>query len=166
MNVVLIGFMGSGKTSVGKALARKKEMDFLDMDEEIEKQEGRKISDIVNENGMDFFRDKESVLLEEISRKNPENTVVATGGGVILSQENRAILKKLGRVVWLDVSPLHAHERTRNDDNRPLLNHPNRRAVIEELLRKRKPFYQEAELHIQVDGKTPEQVAKEIEGKL
>ena len=98
-NVILIGFMGSGKSSVGKALAKKLERKFIDMDDEIELGEEKSINDIFTEYGEDHFRELETNYLEKLLTK--KNKVISTGGGVILKEENIAILKRIGTVVFL-----------------------------------------------------------------
>lgn len=165
MNVVIIGFMGSGKTTVGKALAEKRNMKFLDFDEAIEAHEGRSISEIFTEKGEDYFRACEAGALSRA--KQLDNHVFATGGGMVLAQENQAALKALGKIVWLDVSFQEAFQRTFHEKNRPLIENGNRETAMNALWAPRQDAYKKlADVAVNVNGKNTEQIVKEIEGKL
>ena len=140
-NVFLIGPMGAGKTTVGRCLARLLEREFVDLDAEIEARCGADIPWIFDVEGEQGFRDRETMLLQEMVVR--PGLVVATGGGVVLRGENRRTLQGGGHVVYLAVSPRELYERTRNDQHRPLLQVPNRREVIERLVGERDPLYRE-----------------------
>jgi shikimate kinase len=133
--------MGSGKTTVGRCLARILKLDFLDLDAEIEARCGAGIPWIFDVEGEQGFRDRETAMLREAVAL--PGVVVATGGGIVLREENRDLLRKAGVVVYLAVPPSVLFERTRNDQNRPLLQVPNRREVIERLVVERDPLYRE-----------------------
>ncbi len=165
MNIVLTGFMGSGKSTVGKALAAKKGMKFIDLDSEFEKAEGKKIHEVFGEKRQGYFRTRETEILEKHSKQKPDNTVFATGGGVVLSEKNRALLKGLGKVVWLEISADEAHARTKNQKHRPLLNHPDRKGTINRILAARRDLYSKADIKIKVDGKAVGEVVGEIIGR-
>ena len=141
-NIVLIGFMGSGKTTVGKSVAKILDMKFIDMDELIEKKDGRRISEIFKCNGEKYFRELESQVAEECSRMN--NVVISTGGGVILNQDNIKNLKKSSLVFYLKADANCIYQRVRYSKTRPLLNVEDPLKKIEELLNGRKEFYEKS----------------------
>lgn len=162
MNVVLIGFMGSGKTTVGRELAEKLQFSFIDTDQYIEDQAGMKISDIFERQGEDAFRALENRVLEKIA--GMERTVVATGGGLPLREENRVFLRKTGMVIYLKASEQTIWERLAGDHTRPLLSGENPREKIHVLQTKRAPIYQcAADRVVSVDGRKVGEIAKEIE---
>ena len=158
MNIYLVGFMGSGKSTVGKILAERLGMQFIDLDEEIEKQEGMKIKDIFKEKGEKYFRELERKKLEEIIQK--DGLVVSTGGGLGANFENMEKMKKTGKVTWLDVSLDTVFKRCGKDENRPLLNMPYEK--LEKLFNERKDVYKLSDIHINVENKTPQQIVEEI----
>lgn len=165
-NIVLIGFMGCGKSTVGIRLSYKLRRIVEDTDKLIEKKIGMKISDIFKEHGEAFFREQETECIKELlSRK--EEMIVATGGGLPVKAENRALLKKLGCVVYLKLSPEQIFERVKNDTERPLLACGNPLLRIKELLGAREAFYEEAaDLVISADDKNMEDVLAELLEKL
>lgn len=135
--------MGSGKSSVGRILARKKRWKFLDTDHLIiEQAEGMEISRIFAEFGEENFRDRETAVLRSLigSKKN----IIATGGGIILREENRQLLRQLGFVVWLTASEEVLFNRVSRNDKRPLLQTPNPRETIHQILETRTSLYQES----------------------
>lgn len=140
-NYVLIGFMGSGKTTFGKELAKRQGMDFLDTDEYIEKQAGKTISQIFAEDGEEAFRQLEQDVLEEF-REHLHNTVVATGGGMPLRKENARLLKEIGTVCYLTAAEREIYERVKGDTGRPLLQGDNPYGKICSLMKERKPLYE------------------------
>ena len=142
-NIVLIGFMGSGKTTVGKALAERLHMDFIDADAYIEKQEGKSISRIFEEEGEEAFRKLETEVLKKL-RDTVTNTVFSTGGGMPLRTENAGLLKEIGSVIYLTAANQVIFDRIKNNTDRPLLQGKNPYEKICELMRKRKPFYESA----------------------
>lgn len=160
-NVILIGFMGSGKSSVGKVLADKLERKFIDMDDEIELGEGKTINDIFTEYGEDRFREIETSYLEKLLTK--KNKVISTGGGVILKEENIAILQRIGTVVFLHTTYESLLKNLEGDKVRPLLQRDNSASVIKNLLAKREPIYfNAASMIIQTTDKSVDEIANEI----
>ncbi len=160
-NVVLIGFMGSGKSSVGKVLASKLECNFIDMDDEIELGEAKTIHDIFHEYGEDYFRELETIYLEKLLTK--KNKVIATGGGVVLREDNIGILKHIGKVVFLHTPYEQLLKNLLDDTKRPLLKDVDHETTIQRLLNLREPIYFEASnIIIQTKDKTVEEIADEI----
>ncbi|GAB5605181.1 shikimate kinase [Sideroxyarcus sp. TK5] len=138
-NIILIGLMGSGKTTVGKLLAKQLQKSFVDCDEEIQRRTGVTIPHIFDVEGEEGFRLRESATLEELVKRN--NIVLATGGGAPLSQMNRELLSRSGIVVYLKSSVHDLWHRTRHDQNRPLLQTADPRATLQALYEKRDPLY-------------------------
>jgi len=159
-NIFLTGFMGTGKTTVGKKIADLTGMKFHDLDRLIEETAGLSISEIFKEKGEPWFRRLESKLLIEISEK--KNIVLATGGGVVLNPVNRNKMKSSGVVVALTASLETIWERLKEDTYRPLLNGENPRKLMEELYKQRASIYSDAHVIVSVDGKSPLLLAKEI----
>ncbi len=159
-NIVLIGFMGTGKTSVGKIIARKLGREAVDVDSFIEEKQGRKISEIFEADGEAAFRKIEKEAVREISQMT--NVVITTGGGVVLDPENMENLKKNGWLVALSASPETIFRRVKNSRHRPLLKSPNMFLEIKRLLAERKPFYTAADYTFETDRKTAGQVAENI----
>ena len=165
-DIVLIGYMGCGKTTVGKALAEKLDYDFIDTDALIEEKEGRSISDIFAVEGESAFRDMETELLKELAVSNPSGAVISCGGGIVLRKENHELLKKLGRVIYLKASAETTFERVKGETSRPLLTSQDEaalRAKIEDMLKIRGGYYETAadETFI-TDGKSVDEITKEI----
>lgn len=160
MNIYLVGFMGTGKTVVGKHLAKKLKLKFIDLDTIIEKKEKRKIRNIFSRDGEAYFRQKEKEAVVEVSKK--KNIVVATGGGVVINPENLKRFKGSGVVICLSSRPQVIFGRTRNQSQRPLLNVDNPEEKIEGLLKKRARFYARADFNIDTSLKSIKQVAQEI----
>jgi len=152
--------MGAGKTVVGQALANRLGLGFLDLDEVIEQREKRPIAQIFQESGEAYFRQLEKSLVTEFSRK--ENLVIACGGGVVLDQDNIINLKQKGIVVYLKAGPEVILERTKGYLYRPLLNVPDPKKKIEELLNFREPLYQQADFIVDTSMKDISQVVEEI----
>lgn len=142
-NYVLIGFMGSGKTTFGKALAKHCGMDFLDTDEYIEQQAGKSIAQIFEEDGEEAFRQIETETLVRL-RDSLHNTVVATGGGMPLRKENARLLKEIGRVNYLTATSREIYDRVKGDTKRPLLQTENPYERICHMMQERKPKYEAA----------------------
>ncbi len=157
-NIYLVGFMGSGKSTVGRILAEKLNMNFVDVDQLIEEEEKMKISDIFKKKGEKYFRELERRKIKDLTKG--ENLVISTGGGLGADRENMDLMKKTGFVVWLDVSLDEIIKRCEGDKNRPLLNQSYEN--IKKLYEKRKPVYKMAHIHIKTDNKNPENIAKEI----
>lgn len=120
-NIILIGYMGCGKSTVGQCLAKMLDFTFVDTDAFIETQQQRTISDIFAIEGEEKFRQLETDLLKQLVKEGREQLVIATGGGMPLRSENRELLSKLGMVVYLKVSPETIYDRVKNDTQRPLL---------------------------------------------
>lgn len=140
-NIALIGFMGSGKTTVGRFLAKQLDMKFVDVDKVISAREKKSISDIFQEKGEQYFRQKERELTLEEASKN--NAVISTGGGVIIDNENIKNLKKTCFMVYLDADLDCVYERVKDSKHRPLLqNIPNLKEHLELLMEKRSFLYQ------------------------
>ncbi len=142
-NVVLIGYMGSGKTTFGKAFAKQENMEFLDADEYIVKRAGKSIPEIFAEDGEEAFRSLETEVLVEF-RDKLFNTVLATGGGMPLRKENARLLKEIGRVGYLTATSKEIYDRVKGDTNRPLLQGENPYEKICEMMKQRKPLYERA----------------------
>ncbi len=162
-NVILTGMPGSGKTSTGRELARILDCDFLDLDEIIEKKYG-KISDIFKNKGENHFRELETKELKNLEKQ--ENFVLSLGGGTVLKDENIKILKKLGRIFYLETRAETIFERIKNETHRPLLNTPDPKKTIEETLKARQEKYEKSGEKIKTDNKSPKETAGEIYEKL
>jgi shikimate kinase len=160
-NVFLIGPMGSGKTAVGKHLARLLRAPFRDSDAEIESRTGVDISYIFSREGEAGFRQREREVLEEVTRESP--IVLATGGGAILLPENRQVLNERGFVVYLRTSLDQQVERVRQGRNRPLLHNVDPLTKLTELMVVREPLYESlADFTIATDGRKVHMVADAI----
>ena len=159
-NIVLTGFMGTGKTTVGRALAKKLQMRLVDIDEEIEKSQKISINDIFSRYGEPHFRDIETAMIQELSRD--KNIIISTGGGAVLRDENMEALKENGIIFCLNATAETILERTGRSKDRPLLKVENPKEKINELLAYRRPFYERAGIMIETDGKTPLEVVQEI----
>jgi shikimate kinase len=159
-NIILTGFMGTGKTAVGRELSRILDMKLIDVDTEIEKSEKITINEIFKHFGEPRFREIETDMIRKLSES--KNTIISTGGGAVLKQENMDILRKNGVIVCLTASPETIFKRTSTNNDRPLLQVENPLERINELLNFRKPFYQKADVMIDTEGKTPLRIAEEI----
>lgn len=161
-NVILIGFMGCGKSTIGFRLSYGLRRVLEDTDKLIEKKEGMSVSDIFTSKGEAAFREMETKCLQELLLSQ-EAKVIATGGGLPMKKENHPLLKELGTVVYLRISPECAWERLKGDTSRPLLQCDNPPAKIAALLQKRAPVYEAAaDMIVDVDGKDIEQVVAEL----
>lgn len=165
-HVILIGFMGCGKSTVGIRLSYRLRRVVEDTDKLIEKRAGKSISDIFKEEGEAAFRQMETKCLQELMTLKDER-IISTGGGLPMKIENHELLKRLGTVVYLRISPKGVWERLKNDTTRPLLQCDDPMAKIDELLTKRTPVYEQAaDVVLDVDGKNMEEVLTELEQKL
>ncbi len=165
-HVILIGFMGCGKSTVGIRLSYRLRRVVEDTDKLIERKAGKSISDIFKEDGEAAFRQMETNCLKELMALKEER-IISTGGGLPMRVENHELLKQLGCVVYLRISPQCVWERLKNDTTRPLLQCDDPMAKIEELLAKRAPVYEQAaDVILDVDGKNMEEVLAELESKL
>ena len=164
-NIFLIGAMGAGKSTIGRHLAELLGKEFQDSDQEIEKRTGASIPLIFEIEGESGFRIRESSILDDLTRKS--NMVLATGGGVILSADNRRILHARGVVVYLHAPLDTILQRTRRDRRRPLLQTADRRRTLEAILKAREPIYQQtADIVVETAHRSPMSVAREITRKL
>ena len=164
-NIFIVGPMGAGKTTVGKRLAELRGMDFVDSDHEIEARCGVDISYIFEKEGEPGFRRREKQVIAELTARN--NVVLATGGGAIVDPDSRQNLAGRGFVVYLHASINQQLQRTARCENRPLLQAPNRREVLEQLLEQRDPLYREiSDLVLESDGHNARWLVREIERHL
>jgi len=159
-NIVLTGFMGTGKTAVGMELERLLNMKLIDVDTEIEKSEKITINEIFKQFGEPRFREIETEMIRKLSYQ--KNVVISTGGGAVLKQENMEILRQNGVIVCLIATPETILNRTSKSNDRPLLKVEDPFAKINELLNFRRPFYEKADIMIDTENKTPLQIAEEI----
>ena len=161
-NIILIGPMGSGKTSTGKMLAKEMGYVFADTDEEVTKRTGVSIAYIFDVEGEEGFRKRECLALKECLNDN--NKVLSTGGGIVLSKENRDLLQDRGTVVYLQTSIRFQVKRTASTNNRPLLQNKDPEETLEKLMLTRAPLYEEiADITIMTDNKSLQEMSKEIQ---
>jgi shikimate kinase len=157
-NLVLVGFMGSGKSSVGREIARRWGFRFIDTDTGIRQKYKKSIPDIFASFGEPFFRDEENLALQEL--QNSDHAVIATGGGIVLQPRNHPLLRTLGVVVWLTASEEVIWERVSRNQNRPLLRTQDPRATISNLMSTRYPLYDAlADITVETSGLTHQEVA-------
>jgi shikimate kinase len=140
-NIILVGPMGSGKTTIGKILSRLLELDFVDCDHELERQTGASINLIFDIEGEDGFRDRESEMVASLTAKR--NVLVATGGGVVIRRQNRKLLSEAGLVVYLQTPVERQLARLSRDSSRPLLQTADKRERLQKMAAKRNPLYEE-----------------------
>lgn len=159
-NIVLVGFMGTGKSVVGKKLAEKLNQSFIELDEEIEKREGESIKEIFENKGEAYFRKLEKKIVTATSEK--ESVVISAGGGAVVDEENFNNLKKNGIIICLQASPEMILNRTKGKKCRPLLNVGDPKKRIEELLEKRMPYYKKADFCIDTDKLSVEELVDKI----
>lgn len=138
--IYLIGPMGAGKTTIGKMVARELNFDFIDSDHEIEARTGVDISTIFDYEGDEGFRERETCVLESLSQKNEH--VIATGGGAVMREKNRNVIRSSGYVVYLKVSVRQSVIRTRKDTNRPILQSGDPYTTLKKLAKERTPLYE------------------------
>lgn len=160
-NIVLVGFMGTGKTAVAKTLAQRFKMRYISTDEFIEKREKRSIADIFAKDGEEYFRQVEKGVAGEVS--SLEGVVIDAGGGIVIKEENLKNLKKNGTIICLTATVDVILERTKGKSHRPLLNTDDQKKKIEELLARRAPYYAKADFTIDTSSLSVEDVAKKIE---
>lgn len=149
-NIILIGLMGCGKTTIGKELHRETNLRFTDTDQTIERQAGMDIPQIFRLHGEAYFRDMETSLLRRMKARNRQNGIISTGGGITIRPENRELLKKLGFIVWLRTDVNTLYQRLSRCTNRPLLQDPDPKSVLQRLMKERHPFYRET-AHLTID---------------
>lgn len=160
MNVILTGFMGTGKSCVGRLLAGRLGYAFRDVDALIVAQEGTSINEIFSEKGERYFRELESTVLKRVLEESSQ--VISTGGGAVISDENRKAMKSSGVVVNLVATAGAILQRLRDDGERPLLRDEKSIQRIESMLAEREAYYRDADIRIDTNGKNVEDVAQEI----
>ncbi|MBC7197387.1 MAG: shikimate kinase, partial [Deferribacterales bacterium] len=158
-NIYLVGFMGTGKSTVGRALADKTGKIFKDLDDIIEERENKKIVDIFEEKGEEYFRRLESEVIEEVSKS--KNYVVATGGGAIVNPTNFQKLKESGVLISLAASPEAIYERVKDSKDRPLLNVENPIEEIKRMMFERAYYYIKSDHIIETTDRSIEEIVEE-----
>ena len=148
-NIFLVGMMGAGKTTVGRALAVRMKREFVDTDRVLVERTGVAVATVFEIEGEEGFRKRESAVLREVCEQ--DGRVVATGGGIVLAEENRLAMREAGTVIYLRARLESLWERVRHDSTRPLLATPDPRARLAELLAQREPLYREA-AHVVVES--------------
>ncbi len=159
-NIVLAGFMGTGKTTIGKLLAQKLKRDFVDTDSIIEERMQMKISEIFAEKGEEFFRNIESQIIAEVSTR--ANLIIAIGGGAVLRKDNLDNLSKKGIIVCLKASLDEILRRIGDKKDRPLIEKENKKEALARLMKQREPIYKALPIQIQTDGKSPVEIVEAI----
>lgn len=160
--IVLIGFMGAGKTTIGRRLAKALSCEMIDTDEWIERKQGRKIKEIFEKDGENAFRDMETALLKELA-ESKEMFVLSVGGGMPVREENRRLLQKIGKVVYLKATKAELLKRLSGDQKRPLLQGGSLEEKITSLMCAREDIYREiAQAELVTDGKHPKEIVKEL----
>lgn len=159
-NIVLCGFMGCGKSTIGRALAEKLNMRLIDTDAYIEKKEGMKISEIFSSKGEEYFRNAELEACRELA--DIKNCIISTGGGTLLKDENVTEIKKGGTVFFLNISPQTVLMRLRHDTTRPLLQRKDKEKAVNELMDQRMPLYRKAADYIVSAEEPPRKVCAKI----
>ncbi|MFC1668614.1 shikimate kinase [Chlamydiota bacterium] len=163
-NIVIYGFMGTGKSLIGRMIATHYGMDFIEMDDQIEQEEALSISAIFAEKGEDYFRLCERNLVKKLAKK--ENTVISTGGGVVLNKENISDFAKGGVGICLWARPEVILKRTKKGNKRPLLLVKNPIEEINRLLKQRDPYYKVVTHHVDTSLATPQEVVEKIKNIL
>lgn len=160
-NVYLIGFMGTGKSTVASYFGEKYAVDVVEMDDMIAQKENKSIADIFAEKGERYFRELETSFLKELNAK--KNLIISCGGGVILRDENVQLMKNSGKIVLLTASPEVIYERVKSDHERPLLKGRNSPEAIKELMDVRQERYERAaDITISTDGKSVKEISEEL----
>ena len=159
-NIALIGFMGTGKSTVGRLVAEQLKFDLLDTDTLIEQRSGKKITEIFAQNGEPAFRELEAQLVQELAERS--RMVISTGGGLPTNPANLASLKTHALVVCLWAAPEHIFERVRDQSHRPLLHDPDPLGKIRTLLAAREKFYKQADVLLNSDLRSAREVAQQV----
>ena len=160
MNLLLVGMMGVGKTTIGRKLATRLGYHFIDMDEQIESDQNCNISEIFTHQGEEFFRHLETNLLERLL--HVQNTVIATGGGVVVAEGNLDLMKRIGTIIYLKTSIEDIKERVNRTLHRPLLQTENPEERIHMLLQQRTPLYEQADQIIEIKNLSPQRITSFI----
>lgn len=160
-NIFLIGFMGAGKSTIARVLQKELDMELIEMDERIVEEQGMSINEIFEQKGEDGFRDIESQLVIDLGKQ--DKAIVSCGGGVVIRPENVKNMKKSGKIIYLTAKPETILDRVKDSTQRPLLNGHMNVEYINELMSKRKDFYEEAaDYKVATDGKNVSQICQEI----
>lgn len=164
--IILIGFMGSGKTTIGNELSEKSKFALVDTDKYIEQQQQTTISEIFASKGEEEFRLMETKALKELLEAS-EDMIISTGGGLVIKQENRELLKNAGTTVYLKASADTIYDRVKDDTKRPLLQCEDPKLKIISLMEQRKDYYTDAaNIVVDTDKKSVEEIACEILSKI
>lgn len=164
-NIFLIGFMGVGKSTVAAELKTRLQMELIEMDETIEKEQGMAIARMFEQYGEEHFRDIESAFVEGLL--NSDGKVISCGGGAVLRQRNADAMKKSGKIVLLTAAPKTIYGRVKGSTSRPILNGNMNVEYISGLMEKRRPRYEEvADIIVETDGKSAAAICEEIAGRL
>lgn len=160
-NILLIGFMGSGKSTIAKALSQKYGLTEIDMDSYIEKKEQRTIKDMFEKEGEEYFRNKETEAVYDMADK--KNMIISCGGGTVLREENVKAMKKQGKIVLLTATPQTILMRVKSSTERPILNGNMNIEFIENLMKKRADKYESAaDITVKTDDKSVDEICEEI----
>jgi len=159
-NVYIVGFMGTGKSTVGRIVSNRLKRQFVETDDVIEKKEAMKITDIFSKRGEKYFRNIEKKVLRDISTR--DNLIVSCGGGLMIDEANVSLMKETGVIVCLLADYKTIYYRVKKDKTRPLLNVPHPIKKIKELLKVRAPFYEKADIFIDTTNISPGNVATRI----
>lgn len=162
-NIILVGPMGAGKTTIGRLLSQLLERDFLDSDRVIEEHAGADIPWIFEKEGEQGFRRRETSTLKELTQHYGSSIVMATGGGAVMREENRIILSNGGLVVYLYATIAQQLQRTSKSNHRPLLQNGNQKQILTSLFNERDPLYRDvADLIVETDSRNPKFVANKV----
>ncbi len=156
--------MGSGKSTIGRKLAKLLEYSFVDTDSVIEEDQKCSVAEIFKYGGEECFRKMETRLLQKL--KNVENSVIATGGGIVLREQNQRLLQEIGKRVYLNVPQEELQQRLKNDRNRPLLKKKDPETVVQKIMKERVLLYEQAEYIVDAGQRSPQKIASEIINKL
>ena len=159
-NIYLIGFMGTGKSTVGKLIAQRLGMDYMDTDSMVEAKAGMTVSQIFEDFDEEAFRKLETEILKEVTER--KNLIVSTGGGIVVTKGNMELMKKKGKLVTLMSSPELIYDRIKDDRGRPLLEVDSPLDEIKRLIYERAPFYINADFIVETSELTAEEAAEEI----
>lgn len=159
-NIVLLGFMGTGKTAVGRKLANDLKMQFVEVDSVIEERERMTINEMFTKKGEPYFRKVEANVVKELGNK--KGLVISAGGGVVLNPDNIKELQRNGILICLNATPEEIYKRVQDEKHRPLLKVSNPLKKIKELLDYRRPYYNKIDLQIDTTGKSIEDVMSEV----
>ncbi|HER24772.1 MAG TPA: shikimate kinase [Candidatus Atribacteria bacterium] len=159
-NIIITGFMGTGKSVTAKELAQRLEMEFIDMDRVIEERQGASIADIFDRYGEKYFREQENILVRELSLQ--ENLVIATGGGTFLNLDNIKTMNQEGKVICLYATPQALYSRLEKKNNRPLIKGDNLLNKINHLLERRKKIYESFDYKINTSNLSVQEVVDKI----